>query len=50
MLLKYFEMQHITEDLIQGILINEPYFIEDMSEGNSYHLAFNHIEGVSFII
>ena len=24
----WFEMQHITEDLIQGILINEPYFIK----------------------
>ncbi|MDG0957797.1 DUF2314 domain-containing protein, partial [Bacillus paranthracis] len=37
----WFEMQHITEDFIQGILINEPYFIEDMSEGNSYHLDFD---------
>ena len=39
----WFEMQHITEDLIQGILINEPYFIEDMSEGNSYHLDFDNL-------
>ncbi len=37
----WFEMQNITEEFIQGILINEPYFIEDMSEGNSYHLDFD---------
>ena len=39
----WFEMQNITEDFIQGILINEPYFIEDMSEGNSYHLDFDNL-------
>lgn len=37
----WFEMQNITEEFIQGILINEPYFIKDMSEGNSYHLDFD---------
>ena len=39
----WFEMQNITEDFIQGILINEPYFIKDMSEGNSYHLDFDNL-------
>lgn len=39
----WFEMQEIAEDFIQGILINEPYFIEDMSEGNSYHLEFENL-------
>lgn len=29
------------EEFIQGILINEPYFIKGMSEGNSYHLDFD---------
>lgn len=39
----WFEMQDITGDIIQGILINEPYFIKEMQEGNSYHLDFENL-------
>lgn len=36
----WFEMNNITEENIQGVLINQPYFIKDMTEGTCYNLDF----------
>lgn len=39
----WFEMKNITEDNINGVLINHPYFIEHMTEGISYNLDFENL-------
>ncbi|MBO1582599.1 DUF4026 domain-containing protein [Bacillus sp. XF8] len=39
----WFEMKNITEDNIEGLLINQPYFIENMTEGTSYNLDFENL-------
>ncbi|WP_058004132.1 DUF4026 domain-containing protein [Heyndrickxia sp. FSL K6-6286] len=39
----WFDMQEIAEPTIKGILINQPYFIDDMQEGNLYDLNFDHL-------
>ena len=39
----WFEMKNITEDNINGVLINHPYFIEHMTEGTSYNLDFENL-------
>ncbi|MGE8203829.1 DUF4026 domain-containing protein [Heyndrickxia sp. NPDC080065] len=39
----WFDMQEITEETINGILMNSPYYVTNMEEGNQYHLDFEQL-------
>ncbi|MEW9110109.1 DUF4026 domain-containing protein [Cytobacillus gottheilii] len=39
----WFEVTHITDQEVSGILLNEPYFLPDMKKDHEYTLNFNQL-------